>query len=611
MAGVGVQGAYQQVKESEASAFAGEGQLSRIAADNARKKAEERAEQRSIAANARLALQNAANAGNIDFTKIDDSVKGIVGKVLDNYKEKLVDANEMLRQSATHENHMKVMALQNEFTSTISRFKAMGGTVRTLSDNYSQNKYDNIVGVEPMNNMMAFINDLPNMSEKFDPTTNTVDGVSIFDKFKTDVDVSKLVGTIDDEKEIEDYVGMVLEVGQPVETIDKANRQKVTTVTSTYNDGAARSTYKTRFKDRDAQKKISAKLLLERESLEGKELEDFDLKYISKDSSGSPYVSLDNSYDYVRDNYMDKRLVKQTAEAWEPKPMSYSENESLRRQQEKEELAMDRLSIVHELNTTGGTTRLLGGKIYVNNTEAEVKSIKPMPNPFTGKMHPTALYIMKTSTGDVKGRKIYNAENWKEEAARDIDPTFDYVNEAKKYNGIINEPEYVVPSVQLKGSLYGQMADESSKDVESSLSKYDADAPIVTAITSTKTGYIFNKEKGYDTAAAELIRGNLKKGDVNDRFFTYSNKYVSLGNQTYNIEKGDKTLLSKRLATMDLAAKQMKGAGMKDDVIRKELTAIMNTPKDTPVDVNLLSRLLVVHINLQSKILRCSLLINY
>ena len=192
--------------------FAAAGSFSRVAEMNFRKKEAERAEQRQIAAEGRLSITKAIEAGNVNMGDIEAGFRTTVGKLLDSYKEKILVASKKWEQSPTFANQLEITRIKTQFENNLGVFNGIGATSKALAEN--QGKYSPVLSASVYNGNADFMLGMPQMAQTFDPETMTVtlNGKTehIQSMYNSMVDVSKLVPKTKLDEATEEYVGMFL-----------------------------------------------------------------------------------------------------------------------------------------------------------------------------------------------------------------------------------------------------------------------------------------------------------------------------------------------------------------------------------------------------------------
>lgn len=362
--------------------FSGADAFARMAAKKAQIKAEERAEQRQIRAEARRAMELAVEAGNIDYSKIDSSVHTIIGKIADNYSEKLVDLSEELDQNYSFAKQLEVTKLRGEFNSKIAQISGLGSQMRTIADGARENKYDSLLSTKAVNGNTSFMLQIPDMVEKFDPETMSVGGVSITEMYRQQVDLSSLVAPVDSDGAVAEFVTSTLKEG--AEIIDIEGQQKITYKENSYNPRDAKRRFAEKFQGSNEFKKLSYGIYQIYDSLEDEAQQEFADKYLEKTEEGDYVVSVDKAFRYVEDNYLVPELRKLTKKE-EMKVDQAAVNRGIAAQ-EALTTNLRKIQLLHEAGTPGGGEQgLNGAAINIEGLEpGTIKEYHLRYNPLTG-----------------------------------------------------------------------------------------------------------------------------------------------------------------------------------------------------------------------------------
>jgi len=395
MAGKGLYGAYQVQPQVPSSQFEGEAAFSRMAAVTAQKRAEERAEQRVLASEMRTAIRNAVEAGNIDLAAINSSVHSVVGKILDNYGEKLTDAMESIEEEYSFEKQMEIDKLRINFQSNIGAIVGLGEKIKTIQTG----NWDPVMSLEPLNANTQFLLDLPSMLDKFDPETMSVDGVPLVELHSQRVDMSKLIEPLDVNAV---FVSMQERLQEnPYRTTRQSGDYDITYDEFEYPPAKVRAVFRDNFSGTVEDKKQRVILLKEYEDMSKEEQANF--PYITIDSDGNPYVSEANVFDYFQDHYLPERVEvsrKQREEKSIPTPPGKS----------PEELQQG-LWYIDQAFTAQGMENLVGMELKVGASKASLESGKIEYDWMTGEPKSQVWYKFKSGAGMMYGVETFDVNN--------------------------------------------------------------------------------------------------------------------------------------------------------------------------------------------------------
>jgi hypothetical protein len=372
-------------------------------------------------------MELAVEAGNIDMSQVSTTVQGLVGKVLDNYGEKLTNAMEDLESGYSFQKQMEVAKIRTKFQSDIGTLVGLGNNLKTVAE---VGKYDNMLSVEPINGNTQFTLELPKMLDSFDPENLSVGGVKITDLYKSKVDMSKLYAPVDSQKDVMEFVDQTLEEGV-TELVINGNKVK-TYKESSYKPQEAKANFIQKFDGTQSFKKEALKLARIYNDLEGPEKEEFAIKYMKDSQEGEPTVSVDGLWRYVEDNYLEPAKRKLVA----VKPSDPDAGAIARSQKAKEELldSNRKIEMLHEATSTNGIVGLKNHPITVDGKKGTILEGRKSYNPITGKSDIEVTYSLSDSPGNVGTytKRYEDSETGMQALSWNVYGQFDYIDEKDK-----------------------------------------------------------------------------------------------------------------------------------------------------------------------------------
>ncbi len=387
MAKKGTYSAYQTQPPVQSGQFAGAGAFARMAQVNNQKRAEERAEQRQLKQEYKTALNNAVEAGNLDFGEINKSMHGIVGKVLNNYGDKMASMMEGINEDYSFERQMEIARLKQDFQGKVGTLMGISNAIET----YSSGEWDNVMSVQSKNQLMSFLKDLPSINENFDGETLAVGGKRIDQLFRERVDASGFIEEIDAESVIGKWGKSVKETGTTKEITQVIGGKEVVVEEQTYNTTAAREKFTRVFNNTQELAKLKRSLLIEHQGIENEAVrEDFEANYMTIGDDGEAYVTEDGVFNYLIDTEIEPSRYTISE-----KPYDVNQMTAKQRQDAFDEMMSDQ-NILRNLNEarTNKMTGLEGHDINVDGLKGKIVDGGISYNPFTGEPATSVKYVV-------------------------------------------------------------------------------------------------------------------------------------------------------------------------------------------------------------------------
>ena len=380
MAGKGTYGAYVTQGTTPSREWAGASQAASMAAAQNQKRAEEREEQRKIRQQARDTIEGAIDASNLDLSKIESSVHLGVGKVLDDYAEKLTAKTEALKTDYSFTKQMELKKFQTEFQSKINTFTAIGEKMKYVSGK----EWDNALSSGAVMGNAKFIANLPDYMEKMDPETLEVDGVHISKVYDNLVDISTLIDPVDSEGILSDVAAPLKEDAEKVSYYDDSD--KVSYNQYTYNSAQVKQAFANGVRDTNAYKKIVATLLTNYQIGDNEDL----LKYVTVEGDDVT-VSDANVFNYFKDMFLPEKVALSKEELEEKEETSTERNNRLKALDAEEELKKRIEDVEHPFQNTKGTLPR-GSQIKIGGSNFSVKETELGYDPVSGQQVMNVLY---------------------------------------------------------------------------------------------------------------------------------------------------------------------------------------------------------------------------
>lgn len=395
------------VAPATSSNFEAAGSISRITAnrlkDKAVKEAEERAEQRNMLASARKAVENAVGMADLDMSKINTSLHGMVSKMIDNYGEKVVDLSADLEDNYSYEKQMELNKLRIKFASDIGIVTGIGAQMKNISDNAST--YDPMLSSDVINGNSSFVTSIPDLAKNFDPETMTSGGKRIDALYGEMVDVSKLVPNVDMQKAYERVQESLL--GDGVKKTVKNNGLEQVFTERSFDPERTVSSLKQVMTPTEIKKQ---KLMI----LDSYEADPEGFEYVTGEGDDA-YVTDENLAEYLNDFVLKPQSRVLNSE----KPITQTasggtETAAARARRLKEEKQTGRMiEIVEEAFSPGGLKIMNDSEISVDGAKAQLIGGGVGYNPDTGEVDIQLDYSMTDSKkNQYQFTKLFQADKY-------------------------------------------------------------------------------------------------------------------------------------------------------------------------------------------------------
>ena len=586
MAGKGTYGAYVNQPSVPNGTFAGAQEFSQMATRKANEIAQEKAYQRQMMAEGRKALRNAVEAGNIDVSKFNSAVHGLLGKVLDAYGDRLVDASEALKDGYSLRDEMAIAKIRADFQSNVSTLLGLGNTIKSIQ---SMN-LDPVLSLKAINGISEFIQRVPEFADKMDPHTLQLGGKHISQIFDELVPKTDLIEYVDTSKAFNEYGELVL--SEPTKESKLNGNMKVTYELRDYDPDDARGVFLTNFPSKsNVFKKEAFHILSVHEGLEGEEKAQFEAKYLEKNAEGDFRVTPEKMFEYVKDYYLEpKRRRKIAEEEQRDSDSGLSAYQSLKAQEEVENNAR-KIEKLHEFATITDMNGLKDEEIEVDGAKGTIKEGGLKYNPLTGTTDIAVSYTLSTDQGTSIGRYVSRFsydEKGIQALGNSVYKDFDYIFAKRQLKGKVSDSILEVPKTVLT-------FDNRRSDIDW-LMKNQA-----TVINDrlTRAAGLGDLREGKERVYEYIIQPFEEAGEENRALINFMATYLDIDKavadgagidtrkyklKKLDLDEGDSVSHSQRLSRMVLVARSMKARGKSEDEITRKLVAMAKGDTDYEFD---------------------------